>query len=206
MKQILNKSILAIVLIATTFACTNNPKEEKATSPKKDITYLSDKTTLKWTAYKTTDKLGVNGTFNNIIVENNKKANSVEDIIVSTEFKIPTSSVFTGNVPRDIILKEYFFGAMLSTDTIYGSFSSAKDGKGLVTIKMNDVEFKNDFTYSFKGDSLKINTSILLDNWNGYTALSSLHKQCFDMHTGPDGVSKTWPDVDLEIVSIFSGK
>lgn len=204
MKNILNKSIIALVLITVTFACSNNPKEEKDTAPKRDYTYLSAKTSLKWTAYKTTDKLGVNGTFNNIIVDNNEKASSIENIIISTDFKIPTSSVFTGNAPRDIILKKYFFGAMLNTDTIYGSFSTAKDGKGLVNIKMNDVEFNNDFTYSFKSDSLKINTSLLLDNWNGYTALSSLHQQCFDMHTGPDGVSKTWPDVDLEIISVFN--
>lgn len=204
MKHILNKTIIAIVLIATTFACTNNPVEEKATVSKKEYTYSSDKTTLKWTAYKTMDKLGVNGTFNNIIVDNNKQANSIEEVISSTEFKIPTSSVFTGNIPRDILIKKYFFGAMLDTDTIYGSLSSAKDGKGFVTIKMNSVEFKNNFTYSFKNDSLKINTSLLLDNWNGNTAISTLHEQCLEMHTGPDGVSKTWPDVDLEIVSIFN--
>ena len=192
------------MLIAITTSCTNSSENKKIAETKKDLTYLGAKTTLKWTAYKTTDKLGVKGTFNSIIVENNEKGNSIEDIINSTKFKIPTSSVFTGNDPRDILIKKYFFGAMMNTDTIYGSFSSAKDGNGLVAIKMNNVKFKNDFTYSFNNDSLKINTRLLLDNWNGYTALSSLHEQCFDMHTGPDGVSKTWPDVDLEIVSVFN--
>lgn len=189
------------MLIAITTSCSNS--SEKDSQTKKEIKYQDSKTTLKWTAYKTTDKIGVNGTFNNIIIENNKKGESIEDVISSTKFSIPTSTVFTGNIPRDLLIEKYFFGAMMNTDTIYGSFLSAKDGKGLVTIKMNDVEFKNKFTYTFENDSLNIKSSLLLDNWNGFAALSSLHEQCFDKHKGPDGVSKTWPDVDLEITSIF---
>ena len=203
MKSILNKSIIALMLIAITTSCGNSSEKEKDTNSKKELTYLDAKTTIQWTAYKTTDKIGVKGTFNYFESENKDKASSIEEIISTTKFKIPTSSVFSGNAPRDVLIKTYFFGAMMNTDTIYGSFSSAKDGKGLVAIKMNNVEFENDFTYSFRNDSLKINASLLLDNWNGYTALSSLHEQCFDKHTGPDGVSKTWPDVDLEIISVL---
>ena len=204
MKSILNKSIIALMLIAITTSCGNSSENEKNTKSKKELTHLDAKTTIQWIAYKTTDKIGVKGTFNDFESENKDKVSSIEEIISTTKFKIPTSSVFSGNAPRDILIKTYFFGAMMNTDTIYGNFVSAKDGKGLVAIKMNNVEFENDFTYSFRNDSLKINASLLLDNWNGYAALSSLHEQCFDKHTGPDGVSKTWPDVDLEIVSVFN--
>ena len=203
MKSILNISLLAVLLIVFTTSCNNNSESKEDTQAKKELSFLGAQTSIKWTAYKTTDKLGVKGTFQENIVSNDASATKLEDIINSTNFKIPTSTVYTGNDPRDILIKTYFFGAMMNTDTIYGSFSSAKDGKGLVAIKMNDVEFKNNFTYTFENDSLKINASLLLDNWNGYTALSSLHEQCFDKHTGPDGVSKTWPDVDLEIITIF---
>ena len=191
------------MLIAITTSCANSSENEKDTNSKKELTYLDAKTIIQWTAYKTTDKIGVKGTFNYFESENKHKASSIEEIISTTKFKIPTASVFSGNAPRDILIKTYFFDAMMNTDTIYGSFSAAKDGKGLVAIKMNNVEFENDFTYSFRNDSLKINASLLLDNWNGYSALSSLHEQCFDKHTGPDGVSKTWPDVDLEIISVL---
>jgi len=203
MKSILNKSIIALMLLALTTSCNNNTENKKGNTSKKELTYKDENTTLRWTAYKTTDKLGVKGTFKQIFVENNKKAKSIEDIINSTKFKIPTASVYSGNAPRDLLIKNYFFGTMIDTDTIYGSFSATKYGKGLVAIKMNDVKFENNFTYTFKNDSLKINASLLMDNWNGYAALSALHEQCFDKHTGPDGVSKTWPNVDLEIVSVF---
>ncbi|MCK5906667.1 MAG: hypothetical protein KAG37_03705 [Flavobacteriales bacterium] len=203
MKSILNKSIIALMLIAITTSCGNSSENEKDTNSKKELTYLDAKTTIQWTAYKTTEKIGVKGTFNEFRIENKDKVSSIEEIINTTKFRIPTASVFSGNAPRDILIKTYFFGAMMNTDTIYGNFISAKDGKGQVAIKMNNVEFENNFTYSFKNDSLKINATLLLDNWNGYTALSSLHEQCFDKHTGPDGVSKTWPDVDLEIISVL---
>jgi len=204
MKSIFNYAVISLILISVTTSCNNSTANKENTT--KELSYSDTNTTLRWTAYKTTDKLGVKGTFKQIIVENTNKSKSIESIINSTKFKIPTASVYSGNIPRDLLIKNYFFGAMVNTDTIYGSFSSAKNGKGLVAIKMNNVEFKNDFTYTFKNDSLKINSTLLLDNWNGYTALSSLHKQCFDKHTGPDGISKTWPDVDLEIVSIFNEK
>jgi len=203
MKSILNISFLAILLISITTSCTNNSENKNNSNSKKELTFSSAQTSIKWTAYKTTDKLGVKGTFHENIVTNDTSATKLEDIINSTKFKILTSTVYTGNEPRDYLIKTYFFGTMMNTDTISGSFSSAKDGKGIVSIKMNDVEFKNDFTYTFLNDSLKINATLLLDNWNGYTALSSLHEQCFDKHTGPDGVSKTWSDVDVEIISVF---
>jgi len=201
MKNSIYLTVISIVFATFITSCNDNTSTNGKS--KKDFTYLDTNTTLKWTAYKTTDKLGVKGTFNQIIVENDAEATTLENLINTTKFKTPTVTVFTGNAPRDVLIHKYFFGAMINTDTIYGKFYSAKDGKGLISIKMNNVEFKNDFTYSFKNDSLKINASLLLDNWNGYTALSSLHEQCFDKHTGPDGVSKTWPDVDLEIISVL---
>jgi hypothetical protein len=203
MKSILNIFIFAVLLISITSSCSNNSEKNKDTLAKKELSFLGAQTSIKWTAYKTTDKLGVKGTFKNTIIENDASATKLEDIINSTKFKIPISTLYTGNDPRDYLIKTYFFGSMMDTDTISGSFSSAKDGKGKVAIKMNNVEFKNDFTYTFQNDSLKINATLELDNWNGYTALSSLHEQCFDKHTGPDGVSKTWSDVDVEIISVF---
>ncbi len=201
MKNPINKTLIILAVMAFAISCTSN--NENKTVTKKDITYSDTNTTLRWTAYKTTDKLGVKGTFKSIIVENNSKASAIENIINSTKFKIPTESVYSGNAPRDILIKDFFFGAMMNTDTIYGNFSAAKDGKGIVKIKMNEVEYKNNFTYTFVNDSLKIHTTILLDNWNGKKALSSLHEKCFDKHTGPDGISKTWSDVDVEIISVF---
>jgi hypothetical protein len=38
-----------------------------------------------------------------------------------------------------------------------------------------------------------------ITNWNPLDALASLNKVCEILHTGRDGVSKTWSDVALNI-------
>ncbi len=204
MYSVLNKSIVALAILISTTSCQEeNSKKVEVEKEKKGLSYSDSNTKLEWTAFKTTDKIGVKGTFNSIIIENNAKASSVEDIISSTSFKIATSTVFTGNEGRDILLEKYFFDAMMNTDTIYGKFLSSKNGKGQVSIKMNNIENKSKFSYVFTNDTLTINTVILLDNWKGESAIESLNNVCLDKHTGPDGVTKTWSDVDLKIVSVI---
>jgi hypothetical protein len=44
-----------------------------------------------------------------------------------------------------------------------------------------------------------------LKNWNALEALASLNKACEALHTGPDGVSKTWEDVAIN-ASVFLSK
>lgn len=35
--------------------------------------------------------------------------------------------------------------------------------------------------------------------WNALEALAALNKVCFELHKGPDGVSKTWEEVAIEV-------
>ena len=45
-----------------------------------------------------------------------------------------------------------------------------------------------------------------LKDWDALGALTSLSKVCFDLHKGPDGVSKTWEDVAIEISTFLRKK
>ncbi|MEN8138462.1 MAG: hypothetical protein ABFR62_08510 [Bacteroidota bacterium] len=205
MKIVSIKSVLVLMMIFFTVSCGDNESKgtQEAKESKKELFYNHENTVLQWTAFKTTDKIAVKGTFNTVIVENKGKGESVEEIINTTSFKIPTSTVFTDNEGRDVLLREYFFGAMMNTDTIYGSFINVKDGKGKVLIKMNEVEAKSDIKYEFVNDSLKVSTILLLETWKGSDALKSLNKVCYDKHTGSDGVSKTWSDVEIDIITLL---
>ena len=40
-----------------------------------------------------------------------------------------------------------------------------------------------------------------LDSWNAQNALISINKACKALHTGPDGVTKTWSEVKIEIAT-----
>ncbi|MCK5824206.1 MAG: hypothetical protein KAG96_02235 [Ichthyobacteriaceae bacterium] len=173
--------------------------ESVLTAKKGRLTYVHANTLFEWTAFKTTNKVAVSGSFNEIFVENDGSANTVEDIISSTKFAIPTSSVYSGNQSRDYLISNIFFGSMIDTDTIYGKFVDVIGGKGLIAIKMNGIESKTQFTYAVHNDTLKITSSILLDNWKGEKSISALNDKCISHHTGSDGVTKTWSDVSIKI-------
>jgi hypothetical protein len=48
-----------------------------------------------------------------------------------------------------------------------------------------------------------MNATMDVSNWNALEALASLNKVCEALHTGSDGVSKTWSEVTLNITSEF---
>lgn len=194
------QSIIALVVFSLFLSCSNNDKKETSKETKKsEYVYSQEGTQLEWTAYKTSDKLPVKGTFKKYTVNNTSPSKVIEELISSTSFEIETNSVYTGNDMRDNLLKEFFFGVMLNTDKITGSFKNVKDGKGTVVLKLNDVEYENPFTYKVQEETLIITTNMQLANWNGQKAVESINEKCLLMHKGPDGVSKTWSEVDVLI-------
>ena len=38
-------------------------------------------------------------------------------------------------------------------------------------------------------------------DFNGSKAMESLNKVCFDLHKGPDGISKTWSEVEINVAT-----
>ena len=48
-----------------------------------------------------------------------------------------------------------------------------------------------------------MNANMDITNWNALDALAALNKVCEILHTGADGVSKTWSDVALNITTKF---
>lgn len=153
---------------------------------------------VKWTAYKTTDKVPVSGKFNEVIIENIKKGTSVKDAVNGTTFKIPVSSIFTNNPDRDGKLKAFFFKTMIKTIYISGSVELNDDYEGNLTITMNGITKKLPISYSITNQLVKIEGIMDLKNWNAQTALESLNKACIDLHKGADGISKTWNEVKVE--------
>ena len=69
---------------------------------------------------------------------------------------------------------------------------------------MNDVEQDVPMAMSAGTDgSLILSGSISTDQFMADEALASLNKACFDLHKGADGVSKTWPDVEISVRAKF---
>ena len=196
---------ITLLLIALTLTTTSCKKEKTVVVPTvensnaKTFSVIGETSVVKWTAYKTTDKVAVNGKFNDIRITNSKAAKTVEDALNGIIFSIPVSSIITEDTTRDSKIKEFFFGAMKNTEIISGTFDINDQGS-FVNITMNGISKTIPVELNIDGQLAKIINTINLNDWNLKPALESLNKVCFDLHKGPDGISKTWEEVEIEAV------
>lgn len=196
-------SVLAVALVLSITACKNEKKEPKTdtvtkTTETQGFIVKPESTTVKWTAYKTTEKKPVGGEFATLNFES-KEGATPQEALNDLSFSIPISSLFTKDATRDAKLKASFFGAMLDTELIKGAIKY-NDSSCVASITMNGVT--NDLPLEVKiSDETQVSLIGTMDlkDWDALGALESLNKVCFDLHKGPDGVSKTWEDVAIEV-------
>ena len=86
---------------------------------------------------------------------------------------------------------------MENTLSLKGVFSVENETKGNLALTMNGLTKDLPFSYEMSRDTILINTKMDLNIWQTQAALESLHQACLALHTGPDGVSKTWDEVAI---------
>ncbi len=165
---------------------------------KKEFCVDENTLTVKWTAYKTTDKVPVSGKFEKVIIQKSEYGKSTVDAVNNVEFSIPVSSIFTNNTERDEKLKKFFFGMMKDTEHIEGTVSLQENNEGTLHLTMNGVTASLPIQYKVKDQLVTIEGVLNLDTWKGKLAIEALNKACEDLHKGADGVSKTWNEVKVE--------
>lgn len=199
MKKIISYSLVLFIFIQV-ISCK---KKEQNTDVKKETSqnYIVDikNSVINWTAYKTTEKIPVKGIFKQVTISNSKTADSPLKALANTEFEIPVSSIYSKDSIRDYKLVKFFFGAMEKTLSLTGKIDLNDDGKGVVTLSMNGLTKDLSVNYEVDGNTININTSMDLDNWQAQAAIESLNKVCNEKHKAADGISKTWSDVTLNI-------
>ncbi len=195
-------AMLLLVVITTMTACKKE-KEENKTEVSDEVktekfVVKPEATSVKWTAYKTTEKKGVGGEFSVLNFEN-KEGASVEEALNGLEFSIPVSSLFTKDEGRDAKIKTFFFGKMLNTELLKGTLKS--DGNNYTaSLTMNGVTKDLPLEVTVTDERrVTMTGTINLAGWNALEALASLNEACYELHKGADGVSKTWEDVALEV-------
>jgi len=208
----MKKTILYSVLFLSTILFSNCKSENKKDTTN-DITKEAPKSTAKfslktatndigWTAYKTTEKIPVNGEFRKVNITANGDGNTIKEAINKTEFAIPVSSIFTKDSSRDYKIRKFFFSFM-DTNLLSGKLEIATDSTGIATIKMNGITDKVPFKYLINDNVFSMKSTLDINNWNAKAAIASLNKVCEELHKGADGVSKTWDEVTLNITSTF---
>lgn len=203
---------MAVAAFAFIAACSNQENQSKSESDNKAQTeciysVVNDSTAVNWTAFKTSARVGVGGHFDKVKVWTSDNAQSPKDLLVGTSFDIVTTSVNSGNKERDPKLIKYFFSTLTDGHIIKGEIVTAEGnsstGEGIVKIMFNGMAKKIPYTYSIKQNKVFLKTGINLDEWDGSNAVKSLNTECKDLHTGDDGVSKLWPDIEIEVVALF---
>ncbi|MEQ8364429.1 MAG: hypothetical protein RH948_16255 [Cyclobacteriaceae bacterium] len=187
-------------ILITTLSCTNSSKntEEKSTESEGAYSLVNDSTKVSFTAYKTTGKVPVAGEFTKINISNTSAGETSLDAMNGAQFSIPVSSLFTNDPTgtRDPKILASFFEVLNNTALISGVFKVADDKtcSADVTLNGNTVNIplaytsENDTRFSFDG-------VMNLEDWDALDAVASLNKACEALHTGMDGVSKTWSEV-----------
>lgn len=200
-----------LVVIALVFSsCKEENKKaetETAETVENTVKYIvkPEATSVKWTAYKTTDKVPVGGEFATLNFEE-KTGATPSEALNGLEFSIPVSSLFTKDETRDAKLKASFFGAMLNTEFLKGKIRYVND-EAIAKITMNGVTAELPLEISIT-DERRVNMkgTMNLKDWDALGALEALNKVCYDLHKGADGVSKTWDDVAIEVNTFLREK
>jgi polyisoprenoid-binding protein YceI len=194
------KTLGLFLLVVLTLSSCKKTKKEAIKKATKSYTIDAKTTAINWIAYKTTDKVPVKGEFTKITFNQEKSATPV-DALNSVKFSIPVTSIFTKDTIRDAKLVKFFFGKMIATENITGSFALKNDNTGSLNLTMNGITKELPVNYTIKDQLVTIDGTLNLDNWQTQAALTALNIACKDLHTGKDGISKTWSDVKIEAVT-----
>lgn len=207
--------ILGMILPFLLTACGNDDDAEK----KKDknelaveetciYSYNSDSSSVSWTAFKTTDHVGVGGSFDSVLVVLPDSMKSAKEALKNVSFTIISNSVFTDNAIRDNTLRKYFFSTLSNDGNINGNVKIVEgddtSGGGTVELTINDVKRDIGFKYTIEGNVIFLKTKITLKSFNGQDAVKTLNAQCDDLHKGSDGISKLWPDIEIEVKAVLN--
>ncbi len=194
------------LLLITGVSCKNTKKEKdvqvtevEASSEK--FSLVQDSTVVSFTAYKTTEKLPVGGKFTKINFSNTHEGNTPMEALKGTKFSIPVSSLFTNDATgtRDPKILEFFFGAMENTEFISGEFKATGADQYAIEVTLNGTTQNIPLEYEKTGDNRFSFTGVMnLENWNALGAVASINKACEALHTGKDGISKTWSEVAVK--------
>lgn len=184
------KNLLFALLAAAVFTSCSSSSENKEGTDMAEAdeatayNFNLEKSKLTWTAFKTPEKVGVPGTFDDITLD-------------GSSFVINTKSVNSGNPERDAKLRTFFFDN-LSDSLITGSYGMASNGKIPVTLTMNGIQKTFDFDIAEADSATVVSGTIdIVSDFSGNAALEAIHEACKELHMG-----KTWSDVSLQVVEM----
>lgn len=196
--NIIISGLSLLLIVSSCKESSDTQEKEVPTSETVGCFYSYNKGTsnFEWTAFKTSDKVAVKGGFNDITIES-ESGDDAKAVIESIRFSMNTSSVETNDESRNGKIAKHFFET-INTTTITGKVKSlGANNKAVISVSMNDVDLDISGDYTLEEKVFTFKSSVDVSAWNALNGITALNKECNDLHTGPDGVSKLWSDVEL---------
>ena len=175
-------------------------------APLAEYNYNPSATEVKWTAFKHSKKVPVNGKFDSVVVTGFIPSSKFSESLIGVSMELFTASTNTNDKARDLKIITSFFGSLLNNVSLKATILSADgdvSGDGVLIIDMNGVQKEQVFAWRVdEYDELFMKTAINVLDWDGEAALNTLNKVCEAKHTGPeDTESILWPDVEVIVIS-----
>lgn len=166
---------------------------------------------VEWKAFKFTSKDGVSGTFRDVKLSGAQTASTLTELARGLRIEIDGASIESGDPARNATVSEFFFQKFQPTAKITGEAVEVTggDSQGTVKIKitMNGVERTIPFSYTIaEGGKVEAKAAFDMMDFALETPYETIHQACEEKHTGPDGISKTWTDVEVRLSGSFAEK
>ena len=162
---------------------------------------------LEWTAFKFTEKAPVKGSFNSMKLKGPTQAESLADLVQGLSLDIDGASIESGNPGRNVTVKQFFFEKFVPAFVIKAAVEKVEgdetQGKLHIQLTLNSTTKILPFEYTVKDGALEANATMQMMDFGLKAAFDSIHTTCKTLHTGKDGVAKTWDVVDLKVTGKF---
>ncbi len=158
---------------------------------------------VEWTAFKTTAKVAVSGTFKEVAVKGPSQGGSVEELLKNSQVEINGKSIHSGNEGRDMNIREAFLAKLAKDAAFKGTFSGITSSGFTLMLDFNGMQREVPMTYSTKDGVFVATGGFDLLDFKANAAYDGIHERCKELHKGADGVSKTWSEIQLKIQAPF---
>lgn len=155
----------------------------------------TSKATTTWTAYKTAAKVGVNGTFDNIVYKFGKKNDSIASTLEGATATIDPMKVDLNDATKNKNVKNFFFSGF-KKGNIKVTFKNVMEGKDqgtiLAMVRMNDKTVKVPMTYTIADGKFTATGLLDIMEFGLNDPFKKLATGCHDLHEG-----MTWSQVTI---------
>lgn len=189
-----------ILLVPLFFLACSKEKEPFKDAPNCVHNLDVDSTKVIWKAYKFSERVSVTGHFDSLSIQSPEKA-TIAQLLTGTQISFPLASVRTDLLERDDNIRKFFVAGIAEQGRVHAQVQAVQGSSVWVVIRLNGRQQVFPMTWSVDSGALLINGKIELDSFALTENISRLSQGVAPMHTGSDGLSKMWPDIDLTIQS-----